>query len=42
MALWESDASITFDMFLDFYRDISASYPDDKDFNAMMTKAWRL
>jgi hypothetical protein len=42
MALWEGDATITFDMFLDFYRDISASYSSDKDFIAMMTKAWRL
>jgi hypothetical protein len=42
MALWDGGAQITFDMFLDFYRDISASYSSNKDFITMMTNAWKL
>jgi len=45
MSLWDTqvpDGIVTFDEFLDYYRDISASYDDDAAFVAMMKSAWRL
>jgi len=45
MSLWDTqvaDGIVTFDEFLDYYRDISASYDDDAAFGAMMRSAWKL
>lgn len=38
----DKDGIITFDEFLDYYRDISASIDDDEYFEVMIENAWRL
>lgn len=45
MSLWDTqkaDGIVTFDEFLDYYRDISASIDEDEYFAAMITSAWKL
>jgi len=37
-----ADPVITFDEFLEYYTNISASIDDDKYFELMMTNAWKL
>ena len=45
MSLWDTqkaDGIVTFDEFLDYYKDMSASVEDDQMFAAIMTSAWKL
>ena len=45
MRLWDTqvaDGIITFDEFIDYYRDVSASIDSDEYFEAMMKNAWKL
>jgi len=45
MSLWDTqvpDGIVTFDEFLDYFRDVSASYDSDEAFIAMMISAWKL
>lgn len=45
MRLWDTqvaDGIITFDEFIDYYRDVSASIDSDEYFEAMMRNAWKL
>lgn len=45
MSLWDTqvkDGIITFDEFLAYYEDFSASEDDDEKFVAAMKEAWKL
>lgn len=43
--MWDTqkaDGIVTFDEFVDYYTDVSASIDNDKYFELMMTNAWKL
>ena len=45
MSMWDTqvaDGIVTFDEFVDYYRDVSASIDTDEYFGVMMTNAWKL
>ena len=45
MKLWDTqiaDGIVTFEEFVDYYRDVSASIDTDEYFAAMMKSAWKL
>lgn len=45
MKLWDTqvaDGIVTFDEFLDYYKDVSASIDSDEYFGVMMANAWKL
>ena len=45
MSMWDTqvaDGIVTFDEFVDYFRDVSASIDTDEYFATMMTNAWKL
>ncbi len=45
MSMWDTqvaDGIVTFDEFVDYFRDVSASIDTDEYFGVMMTSAWKL
>ena len=45
MSLWETkdaDGIVTFEEFVEYYRDISASVESDEMFAAIMKSAWKI
>lgn len=45
MRLWDTqvaDGVVTFEEFLDYYKDVSASIDSDQYFEVMMKNAWKL